>query len=98
MPSGDEIGTVRPLNRSRWGPTRVLLGPLGARASRGPKNRYSEFRVKMFWAFFGNRTRRQGPQRPPPPHWARWQSNLPSKSKEARRVLIGSLASSLGIR
>ena len=53
MPSGDEIGTVRPLNRSRWGPTRVLLGPLGAHAPRGPKNRYSEFWGKYFGHFLG---------------------------------------------
>jgi hypothetical protein len=26
---GEEIGAVRPLNRSRWGPTRVLFGSFG---------------------------------------------------------------------
>jgi hypothetical protein len=35
MPSGDEIGPVRPLHRSRWGPTRVLLGPVLKVAHRG---------------------------------------------------------------
>jgi hypothetical protein len=53
MPSGDEIGTMRPLNRLRWGPTRVLLGPLGAQAPRGPKNCYSELWAKNFGHFLG---------------------------------------------
>ena len=53
MPSGDEIGTVRPLNRSRWGPTRVLLGPLGAHAPRGPKTAILNSGQKCFGHFLG---------------------------------------------
>ena len=54
MPSGDEIGIMRPLSRSRWGPARSFLGLFwGAMRHVGPKTAILNSGKKYFGHFLG---------------------------------------------